>query len=854
MPKVAAALGLAGLALLFGCSSGTVNGPMTAATTPVTPAALGVHGLVHGGQNPVSGAVIQLWAVGTTAYGAGATALIGSTLTTSDGSNTTDSNANAGNMNNALAAGYFTISGQYSCAGNPLVYLTATGGNPGLGGSVNNSAIVLMAPLGLCNTLSSSTNIVINEVTTVASAYALTQFMGTGGAIGSPSSTATALASAFSNVKNLVNISTGTALTTTSGGNTVPQSEIDSLADILVPCVNTNSPTSSACSTLFSAATPSGGSAPATVLAAALDVALNPGNNVSSLYTIATANTAFQPTLGSAPGDWNIVVSGGGSSNCGYSGGGYTVSGTVNYTGTQTGQIYLALDNTSNCGGGTIGTSISSKGAYTIRGVPPGTYTLNSFMDIHTLGYGVQNAADPSGSSSVTVGSSNLTGQNVSLVDPGTITLTSAPTLSGASPFNTGAVVFFKGITNSGVEAATSYTLQWSTTNSFSTIAGSQTFPAVGSHGSNLWVVNGQNNPSLTNGSVYYFRAYGTSGGTPISSYSSIVGPITIDPPSSGSTVSGAVTFSGTAAGPMYVGVYSEYTQAVYAEYIQSPASMQAYSIVVPNNSTAVYKSFAIIDQNNDGVVDWGDIQDVAYSDGSGGVSPISVTGTTSNVNIALPSGNSLVTMNTQNYQSGSYDINFELNDLVKLPVAVTLEASSNSDGANVVGPTDVALCGQTGTSCGHGFQMNFGLGTTAPAVGDTYFFNVKYSDGTSETLPASVSAVLTAFATGLAPTTGTSTTPTFTWNAPVCGLCSTYLYQFYINPTSGNQGSIWEVPGNADGLPYTTTSLVWGTDPTNAGNTPSVGSLTVGSNYLWAVIVVDANNNQAITQVNYQP
>ena len=71
--------------------------------------------MVHGGQAPISGATIQLWSVGTTGYGLGATALIAATVTTSDGTGIVNSNANAGNANNTLPAGSFTITGDYTC-------------------------------------------------------------------------------------------------------------------------------------------------------------------------------------------------------------------------------------------------------------------------------------------------------------------------------------------------------------------------------------------------------------------------------------------------------------------------------------------------------------------------------------------------------------------------------------------------------------------------------------------------------------------------------------------------------------------------------------------------------------------
>jgi hypothetical protein len=844
MRTAAIFLGLAALLVLSGCSTGVSSFTNTQSTV-MTPAAVpGVHGTVFGGQQPVSGATIQLWEVGTSGYGLGATALIGATVTTSDGTGTMDSNANAGNANNTLSAGSFTITGDYTCpTSSTLVYITATGGNPGLGGTVNNTALVLMAALGQCGSLSSSTVLSINEVTTVGSAYALAQFMGTGGGIGSPSDSGSlgAIASAFANVNNMVNVTTGAALATTSGGNTVPQSELDTLADVLVPCVNSTGPTSTACATLFSDAPTIGGVVPTTVLAAVLGMAINPNVNVSALYGISTANTAFQPTLSSAPHSWTVIVGGGGSI-CGYSGAGYTVSGTVSYSGTKTGRTYLTLFNTSGCEGGSQGTSISSKGSYNIRGVPPGTYLLQATMD--TVGYGAQNAADPSGEALVTVGSSNVS-QGVTLADPSTVTLTSAPSIT-VVPFNAGAVAQFKAILNGGVEAATSYTLQWSTTSSFTAIAGSQTFPAIGTHGTNVWIVNG-----LTDGSVYYFRAYGTSAGTAVSPYSATVGPVTIGAPSTGSAVMGSVSFTGAATGPMYVGLYDQYAGIVYAEYIASPSSPQTYSIMVPNSASAVYQPFAILDQNNDGVIDAGDIQD---TNSLGAL--LSVTGTTANVNVTLPSGSSTIAATTQVTQQGSVQsFAFELGvqALAKLPVAVTLLSSSNSDGANVVGPMDIATCSINANSCGQGFQITFNL-ASAPTVGDTYFLKVVYSDGTSETLTPAVTAVLTNFATNLAPTTGTSTstTPTFTWTAPVCGACSGYVYQFYLNGSSGD--TIWGVPDNANGLPYTTTSLTWDVDPTDSSNTPSESSLTVGTNYSWSISVLDVNGNSATTIVNYQP
>ncbi len=829
-------LGLAGCGLVQGGSSAA-----TAVTASPVSAARAT-GIVHGGQQPVTGATIQLYQVGTSGYGSGASALIGTTVTTSDGSGLMNANANPGNGYNTLPAGDFSLAGAFSCpTAGTLVYLVASGGNPGLVAGTNNSAIVMMTAVGQCGSITSSSFITINEVTTVAAAYALAEFSSLTGSVGAPSGTAAGIATAFANVNNLVNNSTGTALALDAAGNTVPQSTIDTFANTVIPCVNSTGPTSSACSTLF--ADVSSGLSPQTVYAAILDLALSPNVNTTTFLGLSSSNPAFQPALSSPPHNWSLTL-GGAASICGYSGPGYTVSGTVAYTGVKTGRIYLALNNNTCGGGGTVGTSISSRGSFSIAGVPPGTYTLSAFME--TLGTGAQNLADPSGSSTVTVSSSNVGSQTVTLVDPSAPTLNSGPGIGTMIGFNFGIFAFYNPIKNNGVEAATSYTLQWSTSSSFGTIAGSKTFAANGTHTA-VWLVNG-----LTDGSVYYFRAYGTSAGTAVSPYSSVYGPVTVGAPASGSTVSGAVTFSGTASGPMYVGVYNQYTSTAYAQYIANPVSPQAFSVVVPSNSIAVYKPFALIDQNNDGLIDAGDIQNV---NGTPGIGSVAVTGALANQNLTLSSSNSAVSVTTQTNLSGgqvSYNFGFQVLPLAKLPVTVQLASSSNADGANVTGPIDIALC-QNGSGCGQGFQNFYNL-ASSPSVGDTYFFNVGYSDGTSETVAAAMTGVLTSFATNLAPTTGssTSTTPTFSWTAPVCSLCSTYVYGFQIGPSNGNQ--VWQVPGNATGLPYTTTSLTWSVDPTDSSNLPSVSSLTLGTAYTWQLVVQDVNGNQATNQVNYTP
>jgi hypothetical protein len=259
-----------------------------------------VTGSVHGGQQPLSGATIQLFAAGITGYGAGATALLSPTVTT-------DSQGN------------FAITGDYTCPSpSSLLYIVATQGDPGLG-TGTNAAIALAAALGPCNyggsssTLNPSQFVVINEVTTVAAVYSLAQFWAPNSlAVGTSSTNVTGLTNAFAIAATLVSTSTGSAYSVTpSGGSTVPQTQINTLADILAACVNSAGPTGLAgdpCTTLFGSVQPQNSTAPTNTIAALLDIALSPNTSLSTLFGIITANAPFQPVLSAAPADFGLAL------------------------------------------------------------------------------------------------------------------------------------------------------------------------------------------------------------------------------------------------------------------------------------------------------------------------------------------------------------------------------------------------------------------------------------------------------------------------------------------------------------------------------------------------------------------
>ena len=296
---IVSALPLVPVLLLSSCAE-HVSSPGSLARSP----GVALHGSVYGGETPISGAAVYLYAVGASGYNSAPTSL----LIPGDSGVTTDTDGLGYVATND--SGSWSITGDYMCPdSNTLVYLVAYGGNPGAGA---NSAITLMAALGPCGTLTSSTFVIINEVTTVASAYALAQFANsTTGSIATSSTNVLGLTNSFANVSNMVNLSTGTAYTTTAASGSsgiVPQATINTLANILAACVDSSGAASSNCSSLFSDATVAGGTAPTNTWQAALNIALHPLNNVPALYALVSANGPFQPTLATAPYDWTVAI------------------------------------------------------------------------------------------------------------------------------------------------------------------------------------------------------------------------------------------------------------------------------------------------------------------------------------------------------------------------------------------------------------------------------------------------------------------------------------------------------------------------------------------------------------------
>jgi hypothetical protein len=414
------------------------------------------------------------------------------------------------------------------------------------------------------------------------------------------------------------------------------------------------------------------------------------------------------------------------------------------------------------------------------------------------------------------------------------------------------------------VEDATSYDVQWSTSPSFATSPVTHNFKAVGDKG-DVWILNngtgGVTGNPFTNGQTYYFQVRSRNAVGPASAWTVYGGGsptgVIIGPTTGANTVTGTVTIPAgvTPTGPLFVGFFDMSTGNGYGDFIAAPVvGANAYTVHVPSGSN--YFNFAILDQNNDGMIDAGDVTNTDNAN-----SAVTISGNLTGQNLTLPSAGSTAAVTTQ-YSSGTspggsfagYTVSFDVRAANKLPVAVQL-----TSGPNVVNPVDI---GNACQGCGTvQFQMYTNIGGV-PSVGDSYSFHVTYIDGTSETVTGAVTAFgsgtaivgASDLATNLTPNeTGTSTTPTFTLTDPVGG--SAYVYSFYLSDSNGN--TIWQIPGNnskTNGFSSSITSITWGTDPTGGGSTPVGGSLTSGAQYNWSITIQDTKGNQAQSSVYYIP
>jgi hypothetical protein len=171
------------LAVVSGCA--LQNTAPAGSNSYAVPGA-GVTGRALGGGIPINGAQVTLWETSfngypgstSTCYDAATSDTVYTSLCTAASRSTATSIVLATTTTSG-SGGFSFTTGSYVCDSLQYVYITATGGNTGAG---VNTQSVQIAPLGSCSNFQTTTqeskvNINMGEATTVATAYALGNFM-----------------------------------------------------------------------------------------------------------------------------------------------------------------------------------------------------------------------------------------------------------------------------------------------------------------------------------------------------------------------------------------------------------------------------------------------------------------------------------------------------------------------------------------------------------------------------------------------------------------------------------------------------------------------------------------------------
>lgn len=380
-----------------GCSTMT-----SSVASPGGPlAATKVGGRVHGGNQPVAGATVNLYFASRT-FAAGAR-LVATTLSASDGSGSFSFNETTGAANDGTSSSFSCPTGVNA---NPYLFVVAKGGTTvNTPGASPNGDAEFIAPMGRCADVSASTNVYMSEVVTVATMAAIHQYMNPTASVGVIESTVGSdgiyvsdlgLSHSFDSVALMASPTTGFANASVvktgdragAAGVTMTitpeQAKINQLANIISACINQTTSGSATCASIYASATPPADAGTTSVnnatysqatdlLTALYYIFTNPTNgstgNRTTLFNLSAASGApYQPTLANVPTDWSIGIKYVASGTCTNSTAGF-VSNPTSLSIDINGNVLIG--NSSNNGAGSIAQLASS-------GVPAACFPVTS--------------------------------------------------------------------------------------------------------------------------------------------------------------------------------------------------------------------------------------------------------------------------------------------------------------------------------------------------------------------------------------------------------------------------------------------------------------------------------------------
>lgn len=506
---------------------------------------------------------------------------------------------------------------------------------------------------------------------------------------------------------------------------------------------------------------------------------------------------------------------------CAGSAWGGSISGTVNNSTGKNGRIYLTVNYPS--GGSTgLGTSIATPGSFTINGVQSsGQYTVEAFVD--TVGTGIRHANDPVGLSGVI--SAGTTG-NVSAGEINlTIPASSAPRAPQLMvyPGNGANFVMWDGPSDdNGHPLADKYTVYWNTTQTRNP-----------NQKKDVWSGDKDFFAHLGASSSLFYQVEASGAGTSASS-----DWVQAAPPSGTGSVSGRIFFTGvTPTGPLFVALANESVSPpeIHVAAVASPVNGGSYS--VSNLPAGSYSIYPILDLNNSGSYDIGDVGPADSDDFNPKVTV--AAGAVTAPDVTLVGGNASTRLTTSH---GRYQVDGQAYEWYNLQLSAqsmrqqVVKAQVGS-GPGVTGPIDLGL---------EGNQFRTWINVESPTAGDGYPVTLTYADGSTELVTKTVSGVLNSFATPTAPVGyigyDQNNPPTFSWNAPSPAPAQ-YLYSIWMYEESATGGGVWDVWG----IPSSQTSIPYG----SAGDL-NQQTLTDGATYRWSITVTDQNGNQSQNQTSF--
>jgi hypothetical protein len=305
-------IALFGLSVLLSGCSANFNPTMSGGVAKAGPS---IKGQILGGRQPITGAHIYLFRAGLVlptvsdpGYGDAGVSVLDGPGVAGGGNTFTDSVGNY--VLSGPTFGDFSITDDYSCSPNDQMYLLSIGGNPGVtptgsDPTPNNSAAVLMVALGPCSSLSASTFIIMNELTTIVAVTALQQFMTDATHVSAPTSNQTGLQNAFATANLLINYNIGVPAGSTTT-MTFSDSKVYTIGNGMSVCVNSDdyqqANGNTYCSDFFAASilnTPTT-TTPTNTVTAMLNIAHYPGANPNGILALSPAQNQYGHVLATA--------------------------------------------------------------------------------------------------------------------------------------------------------------------------------------------------------------------------------------------------------------------------------------------------------------------------------------------------------------------------------------------------------------------------------------------------------------------------------------------------------------------------------------------------------------------------